>query len=368
MHSTTNIFMRYRHLILFVLGVIIILCLLYALRLVVIPLAIGVVLAYLLLPIITWVERKLPKQGELQQTKRVSLIILTYILTLVLLASFSYFIIRAIINAFVVILPNIQLYISASLIPLQEWIEVIRQQFSPAVQQRIDQLLFEAGENVGNAIRSAFIRSISFIPVTFGLILGFASLPVFLFYVLKDSEKLENSFYSVIPAPVAVHVRNIASIIGRVIGRYIRAQLMLGFVVAYLCLVGLLILRINFAFALAAIAGITELIPILGPWIGGAIAVIVTLAIAPEKAIWVVLLFFLVQLLENNLLVPRIQGAYMRIHPAVLIALLLLGGYIAGLWGIILIAPLTATIVEIYKYVHQSAKIKELQEQTGSIN
>ena len=365
MQSTRKIITSYRHLILFILGVIIILCLLYALRVVVIPYVFGLVLAYLFLPIITWVERKLPKQGQLQQTKRVSLIILTYVLILVLLGSFSYFIVRAIINAFMVILPNIQLYISAGLLALREWAEVFRQQFPPEMQQQIDQLILEVGEVVGTAIRSAFMRSVSFIPANFSLIFGFASLPIFLFYILKDSEKLKDGFYSSLSPSVAEHARNITSIIGGVIGRYIRAQLMLGFVVAYLCLVGLLILRINFAFALAAIAGITEFIPILGPWIGGAIAVIVTLAIAPEKAIWVVFLFLLVQLLENSLLVPRIQGAYLRIHPAVLIVLLTLGGYIAGFWGIIIIAPLSATIVEIYKYVHQSAKMKELPEQTS---
>jgi predicted PurR-regulated permease PerM len=128
---------------------------------------------------------------------------------------------------------------------------------------------------------------------------------------------------------------------------------MLGLVVSYFCFIGLLILQVPFAPTLAAIAGLTELIPMLGPWIGGAAAVVVTLATAPEKAIWVILLFLVVQLLENNLLVPRIHGGYLRIHPAVLMVLLVLGAYMAGFWGILLVAPLTATSVEIYKYVRR---------------
>jgi len=113
---------------------------------------------------------------------------------------------------------------------------------------------------------------------------------------------------------------------------------------------------------LAVFAGLTELIPTLGPWIGGVVAVIVTLAIAPEKVIWVALLFLVVQLLENSLLVPRIQGGYLRIHPAILVVLLVLGAYVAGFWGILLIAPFTATIVEIYKYVRHSIKVEDTQQ------
>ena len=151
-------------------------------------------------------------------------------------------------------------------------------------------------------------------------------------------------------------------IIEKVLGQYIRAQILLGFIVAYFVFIGLLILRIEFAGVLAVFAGVTELIPTLGPWIGGIAAVIVILAIAPEKVIWVVLLFLIVQLLENSLLVPRIQGGYLRIHPAILVVLLVLGAYVAGIWGILLIAPLTTTIVEIYKYVRQDVKVLEAQE------
>jgi predicted PurR-regulated permease PerM len=132
--------------------------------------------------------------------------------------------------------------------------------------------------------------------------------------------------------------------------------------VAYLVFIGLFILGMSsVAPVLAAVAGVTELIPTLGPWIGGAFAVIVTLAIAPEKAIWVVTLFLFVQLLENTLLVPRIQGGYLRIHPAIAIFLLVLGAYIAGFWGILLAVPLAATIVEIYKYVRQNIEMEESQ-------
>ena len=66
-------------------------------------------------------------------------------------------------------------------------------------------------------------------------------------------------------------------------------------------------------------------------------------------------LFVGVQLLENMLLVPRIQGGYLRINPAIAILLLVLGAYIAGFWGLLLAVPLTATVVELYRYLHRNA-------------
>jgi predicted PurR-regulated permease PerM len=126
---------------------------------------------------------------------------------------------------------------------------------------------------------------------------------------------------------------------------------MLGLIVGYFAFVGLLILGIPYAPALALLAGIGEMIPTLGPWISGGVSAIVTLAIAPDKTLWVILIFLVIQLFENTLLVPRIHGAYLNIHPAILLFLLVVGAYVAGFWGLLLAAPLTATIVAIVKYI-----------------
>jgi predicted PurR-regulated permease PerM len=359
LETARRVFRRHWRLILLTVAIIIIFGLLYALRSAIFPFVIGLVLAYLILPVISWVEKRLPRPGRWQQTKRVSLIILTFIVILGLVGFLSFYIVTAVISAFSALVQNANLYISAGLATLQDWAEFLRQQFPPEMQQQVDAIILDAGTAFGNAVRNIFTKGIAFIPTTFSLFFGFASLPIFLFYILKDSEKLKKGFYSAFSPQVAEHTRNIISILDEVLGRYIRAQVMLGIVVGYFCFIGLMILQVPFAPALAAFAGVTELIPILGPWIGGATAVIITLAVAPGKAIWVALLYLLVQLLENNLLVPRIQGGYLRIHPAVLMVILVVGAYVAGFWGILIAAPLTATIVEIYKYVRDSIKAEE---------
>jgi len=358
--AVRSVFRRHWRLILIIVGFIIILWLLYALRTAILPFVIGLVLAYLLLPVIRWAEQKLPRQGKLQRTKRVCLIILIFIVIFGLIGLMAFYIVAAVIEAFSMLVQNAPLYIKAGLFTLQKWATVFRQQFPPEMQQEIDRLILDVGATAGNAIRDVFTRSVTAIPHTFGPLLGFFSLPIFLFFILKDAEKLKRGFYSSFPPQLAEHASNVISILDTVLGRFIRAQVLLACVVGYMCFVGLFILRIPFAPALAAFAAITEVIPILGPWIGGAAGVIVALAVAPEKAIWVVLLYLIIQLLENSLLVPRIQGSYLRIHPAILMVVLVVGAYVAGFWGILVAAPLTAVIVALVKYVRDNISAGEI--------
>jgi predicted PurR-regulated permease PerM len=351
---------------LFILSIVVAFWLLYALRSVLLPFFCGLVLAYLLLPIISWLEKKLPGQGKWLSTKRVSLIVFIFVVILAFVGLVAFSIITGVGSSFSAMLENAPQYMSGGLDTLKEWIRGFRQWFPLEMQEQVDKFIQDAGVALGNAVRGIFIRGLSFIPTTFGLILGFVSLPIFLFYILKDSERLSNGFYSAFSPQMAKYVKNVISAIDGVLGRWIRAQLVLGFTVACLCFIGLSILGIALAPALAVFAGIMEFIPILGPWIGGGVGVIVVLATAPEKVIWVALVYIIVQLLENTLLVPRIHGSYLRIHPAIVLVLLPLGAYIAGLWGMVLAVPLTATIVEIYKYMR--LELEGVQQPSEQMN
>ena len=98
-------------------------------------------------------------------------------------------------------------------------------------------------------------------------------------------------------------------------------------------------------------AGVTELIPILGPWLGAIAGIIIVLSTDPGLVIWVALIYLLVQQVENNLLVPRIQGEAVDIHPAMIITLLVVAGSTMGLVGMVIIVPLTAIARELFWYV-----------------
>jgi predicted PurR-regulated permease PerM len=347
----STIFSRNWRLIALILGIIGFFLLLYLMRTAVLPFVVGLVLAYLFVPVVNWLEAKFPKPGRWMAFKRVLAIIIVFLLLLFLAAVFFYFIITAVIDASVQLATSAPYYISAGLRQIQEWLDVLRDLLPPEIRQEVDLAILEGGIELGNAIRNAVVRGIGMVPSTANFLLGVAALPLFLFYTMKDSERLKRNLYSAFSPAVANHIKNLVWIVERVLGRYIRAQLMLGLIVAYFAFIGLVILKIPFSPVLAILAGIGELIPTLGPWISGGVVAIIALAVAPEKVLWVIVLFLSIQLLENSLLVPRIQGGYLRIHPAVMIFLLVIGAYLAGFWGLILAGPLTATGVEIYRYI-----------------
>ena len=107
---------------------------------------------------------------------------------------------------------------------------------------------------------------------------------------------------------------------------------------------------VQLSLALAIFAGITELIPLIGPWIGAIPALAIVAATDPGLFLWVALLYLVVQQVENILLVPRIQGGAVAIHPGMIILLLAVGAAAFGFLGLVIIVPLAAILRELFWY------------------
>jgi predicted PurR-regulated permease PerM len=257
-------------------------------------------------------------------------------------------------------LANSGQYIDNFITRAQQWTAGIRNMFPPSVRGYVD----NAVQNIANSLTGTLQKSTSggggFLTSALGVIFGFAVVPLFLFYLLKDSELAVKGICSMFGEGASQHVYKILCVVESVIGRYIRAQLILSSVLFSLTLAGLLLLGIHplFALPLAFIYGLGELIPTLGAWIAGAIMVLVVLATQPDKLIAVIIMDLGVKVLENMVLVPKIQASNMRMHPAVVISLLVMGGHFWGLWGLILTVPITATLVEVFKYIRTMDRVE----------
>jgi predicted PurR-regulated permease PerM len=356
MNSASALIGRHWRLLAFVLGLFLVFWLLWALRSVLMPFTVGFILAYMLLPIIRWVEKRLPGAGKKPQLKRISIILVIYLLSLAVMGLTVFYIVTVMGRSLMAMAEDSPQLIPNGLNAITHWLKSFPVLSSPSAQQQIDVYSAQAGVALGHAIRDLLTRGVGLIQSSSGMVLGFVAMPVFLFFILKDWDKLRDSLQSALPAWALTHVRCIFSIIQNVTGRYVRGQLLLGLAVGLGVLILLMILRIDFALPLAVFAGITEMVPLIGPWLGGIAGILVTLAVAPEKVVWVALGYLIIQLLENNLLVPKIQGSQMNINPAFIIVLSILGAYFAGILGFIIALPLTMTVVEIFKYLKKSTR------------
>ena len=120
LYSVGSVFRRHRRLIVFLLVLVVIFWLLYALRSAVIPFVLGWVLADLFLPVIWWIERKLPGKDRWQQTKRVSLIVLAFLIILTLIGFLSFVVVTAVVSAFSFLVQNAPQYIAGGGLTLQD--------------------------------------------------------------------------------------------------------------------------------------------------------------------------------------------------------------------------------------------------------
>ena len=169
---------------------------------------------------------------------------------------------------------------------------------------------------------------------------------VFTFYFLLERRNAQAFLTSIMGVGAAVQVLNMLRSIERRLGAWVHGELLLMFFVGLLVYIGLTFLRIDFALPLAIIAGLLEIVPIVGPVISAVPAVLVALASSPLLALSVVALYFIVQQIENNLMVPMIMKRSVGLSPIITILALMVGGRLAGLVGAVLAVPIVLVLQE----------------------
>ena len=330
---------------------VVILAVLYWMGSVLLTLGISMVIAYVLLPPARLLERGMPwrrRRPDLSRIIAIALIFLAglgaFIGTLILVIPPTIRQGRRFVESF----PD---FFNSARITVESWIAAYSDRISQDLRDRAEEILANVGGILGDAAWNVVTQTLGVISGSFALVIGLATAPVLIFYLMKDSEPIQSSLYVPFPSALRPYLRDIMDIINRTLGGYIRGQLTLGLVVGVIVAVGLLLMGVPFAIILGIVAAITELIPIIGPWIGGAAGVLVTLATAPDKVLWVILLYLVVQLAENAILVPRIQADSLKMHPIAVILVITIGSQYFGLWGIILGPPLVAMIKEVIVYL-----------------
>ncbi len=351
MSSVNSWFKHYKREILLVVALVLLAALFWELRRVLLPFVLGLLLAWLLQPAIDVVEQRLPGRAKHRRCNRILTIVAIYLITAAVIGLGIFYVVTLLGRSLVLLVGAAPNLIPQGIEALQESLESFLSTLPPSTRAQVEALLARAGSRSGEALVNFITGSVVQIRSSSSMILGFVALPVFLFYLLKDWEQLRTDFYGSLPSWLLAHVRNLAEIVHDVVGRYVRGQLILGVIVGLGIYVLLKLAGIPYAMPLAVFGGIATLVPIIGAWLAGIVSVLVVLATAPDKILWVGLGYIVIQLLENNLLVPRIQGRQMHIHPALVIVLTIVAASRFGILGFLLVLPVTMLVVEITKYV-----------------
>lgn len=292
---------------------------LYLLGTVLLTLGISVVLAYVLLPVARLLERAMPWRDRREGLSRGSAVSVIFVVILGLMAGTLAVVIPPTVEQGQRFAEEFPEFFSSARTTIEGWLTRYTEQIPPDIRAQIEEALASAGRTIADAAWNVVTQTVGTLSSSFSLILGLLTAPVLVFYLIKDSPTMRSSLSSPFPRSIRPYLHDALDIADRTIGAYIRGQVILGAVVGAVVTIGLLLMGVPFAFVLGIVAGLTELVPVIGLWIGGAAGVLVTLATETEMVPWLILLYLGVQIVENVLLVPRIQGDALNLHPVAVI-------------------------------------------------
>jgi len=169
--------------------------------------------------------------------------------------------------------------------------------------------------------------------------------PIIAFYLLVDLPRTTSVVQTLIPPSFRDEVNHVGRRLRDALGGYFRGQLAVAVVVGIMCSIGLAIIGLKFAFIVGMIAGLFNVVPLIGPWIGGIPGVIIALTTgSPFKALLVVAVMAGVQQIDNHFITPQVMQRAVSLHPSAVMLALLAGGAIGGFLGLLLAVPVTAAL------------------------
>lgn len=177
----------------------------------------------------------------------------------------------------------------------------------------------------------------------FDNILAVIFLLVLTYYLLLEKENLEKRIASLFVGKEE-RVRSSLVKIEDKLGGWIRGQVVLSLVIGLLSYIGLVVLNIPYALPLALLAGLFEVVPVIGPILSAIPAVLIALTISPVLALGVAAMFFVIQQLENHLIVPQVMQRAVGLNPLVVILAVAIGSKILGVAGALLAVPLAVVL------------------------
>lgn len=325
---------------------------LYVARAALLPYILGLVAAYLVLPPVNWLDRHMPRQLWERKLARPLAIVLVYLVGIVILVGFIAFVVPIVGDQFEALWEARQDLTQKAYNLVQDWMARYHRDVPDTLRQALEDNLAQISARAAQMVQGGLTRTISAVTSTISFVLGFIVIPFWLFYILNDQAEVSAGLMTLVPERLEADVRNLLRISDDIFSAYIRGQLLLCLFIGTMATVGLMLIDVPYALVLGLVAGVFELVPFIGPLLGAVPGVIVAALVSWPTAGWAVVVFFVIQQVENLLLVPRISGRSVRLHPALVMVVLVVGNEAAGLWGMLLAVPVTALIRDVFKYLY----------------
>ena len=341
------------------------------------PILIGFILAYLLDPILKycerfyrWLSRKKPLK---QKTVRILSLISTYIFALILVGVFILIVVPQLSDSFSTLADNLNDYLNR----FANWVDDLAQRITApghhSVWSRtLSNLLKEGEEWVSTAANKAVTSIPDLISLLSSVVVGLSDFVIGVFlsiYMLYDKEMLMARmkkltlavFHKKTGDKIILFFRDIDESVGSFINSKILDSLIVG-VASYFVF---LIAGIKYPALIALIVGVTNIIPVFGPFIGAIPGGLLLLIVQPEKVLLYVLLIIIIQQIDGNIIGPKIIGRATGVSDFWVLVSLTIAGSMFGVWGMVLAVPVFSLAYRLLRIaVNRVLTKKELPTET----
>ncbi len=227
----------------------------------------------------------------------------------------------------------------------------------PPLFQGVQQVVMENIVGLEHMIMDGLKSFIGGILKTFSKVVSLILTPILTFYFLVDKDYFKERIIGLIPKKNREEYRKLFLEIDDSMSLFVRGRIIMAIYVGVVTAIILLILRIDFALLIGFITGIADIIPYIGPFLGFLPAAFFAYLDSPLKALWVSILFILIQWVENNILAPKILGDSTGLHPLIVLISIIIGGGIFGVLGMILAVPVVAISIILFKFISKKLNI-----------
>jgi len=301
------------------------------------PFLYSAILAFLLDPLITLLE----KEG----VKRVWSTLATVLLIFLLLVLFSILFIPSLIRDLSQMLKNLTGGIDNLKVMMDAGMKWLGDLIGDVVD--LDSEFSKLSGQGIQLLRDLLTRLMS----SLGSLIDILLVPVITFYLLKDKEPIFKAFLSLFNPVRRARLRLLGVEIRKLLRGYVQGKIIISALVGLLIGLGCLLLGLPNALTIGLVVGVFDLIPYFGPWLGGLLPVLIALlGPTPIKALWVVLLILMVQQAESGLITPRVISHRVGLHPLVVMFSVMFFGAVMGIPGMVLGVPITAVLIALIKY------------------
>lgn len=319
------------------------------------PLFIGIVIAWLFNPIVTFLTKH-----KFSRVWATILVYALFITVLVLLLINSVPIITNQINDFINIVPSITKN-------LNQFVDKVLNVLEPVIGNNVSSVkkeIYSSIIQIGKDITIRFPDKI--VSIITSIISGFGSFLLGLFiglYMLFDFDNVSKVFIGILPKRWREDAKNLLDVSNKTLVNYIQGILLTMTLVFVGNLIGFSIGGLKACVLFALFCGVTNAIPYIGPYIGGIPAILVGFTQGITTGIIVLISVIVVQLLDNVIFTPLVQSKGLKLHPVTIIIALIVFGKFFGILGMILAVPIVAVIKTIFTYFNDKYKFIKLNSE-----